>query len=311
MCQAAEKSAKGNYSAFFVNKDRAYHGQLVTNLQQAGYATTAHPILGDSTAILPRIPEIIRDSTVFLYLDPFGLKGCDFNLLEKFLARDQKLSTEIVLTMSMPAIHRLSCCRAVSRGNSSELITRYHETLTRVFGGDYWKEIMWTNLPSEQKEVQMIEAYKTRLKEYLPYVGSCPVRQEIGSRIKYFIVFVSRHPHAMVIMNDSMANAYYNRMHEVTYQGSLFEETKWQEMPESGDRAKQKLDQVILETVSTYPGETRGKIWERIIQDYFMVYLATEYRGMVKRLVAGNRLYCPTFANAKRLNDDCLLYPAQ
>lgn len=95
-------------------------------------------MLGDTTKILPVIPNLLRDQTVFLYLDPFGPTGCPYSLIEPFLTRNQNYSTEIVIMMHMPIAHRLAACNAVEAGRTDDpLIQTYHQTMTSIFGGDY------------------------------------------------------------------------------------------------------------------------------------------------------------------------------
>lgn len=44
MCHAAEKYAKGNYRAIFINKDEHYHQKLEKVLQHAGWSGSAQAI---------------------------------------------------------------------------------------------------------------------------------------------------------------------------------------------------------------------------------------------------------------------------
>lgn len=229
MCQAAEKYAPGNYKTFFINKREKYHKTLESELKKGGWYGTATPILGDTTKILPMIPHVLRDRTVFLYLDPFGPTGSPFSLLEPFLTRNPSFSTEMVIMMHMPVLHRLAARNAVAAGREeNEQIQKMHHRLTLTLGGDYWKPILWDEkLKTEEKDFRLIEAYRQKLASYLPYTGACPVREGLDHRIKYFIVFVSRHSDSMGLMNDAMFRAYNMRMHEDSYAGTLFAEMDW------------------------------------------------------------------------------------
>src|SRR6266487_4805516 len=305
MCQAAEKYAKGNYLAIFINKDQKYHEILSQEIQRAGWSGSVETILGDSTILLQKLPNRLSNWTVFLYLDPFGLKGCEFSLLKPFLDRNPVFSTEILLTMNMPIVHRLAARHVdEDRRQNDQKIKSYHNRLTKVFGGEYWKEIMWQKAGSaEERERQLIGAYQAKLAQYLPYTGSCPVREGTNRRIKYFIVFASRHPDAMLLLNDIMTTAYFNRMHQASYAGTLFEDTDWRET-----RSTNGLQNIIINTVAEHPGETRKANWFRIVQNYFMLYLHTEYLNVTQRLIDEKKLVSPTPRTTKRLNDDCVLY---
>jgi len=307
MCAAAERVVRGKYIALFVNHNPVHHEKLEEVLTKNGWRSRAIPVLGDSTALLAQLSTLLRSQTVFLYLDPYGLKGCEFATLEPFLTRDKKYSTEIVINMSMPTTHRLAARHATAKGYSSRHeIAKRHERLSRVFGGDYWKDILWsTALRAEEKETALMEQYRHLISTYLPYTGSCPVRRSKEARIKYFITFASRHPHAMVLMNDAMCKAYFGEMHRAEYEGTLFADTDWKTT-----RGTVQLDSPVLEAVRQNPGKTRGDIWLVFIQQHFMQFTASEYKVSVQRLVEAEKIFSPTQRETSRLNDACELYPA-
>lgn len=285
ICSEAEKYAKGLYSAHFFNIKLAYHEKLEAIIKRAGWSNSANCYRGNSLKYIKHIPQILTNHTVFLYLDPFGLKGCGFDQLEPFLARDPNYSTEIVLTMCMPVVHRLASYHAVEKGLIDKRIERYHNTLSTVFGGDYWGKILFQQSTSaEDREIQLIEAYLDKLREYLPYAGYCPVRQRSDKRIKYFMVFVSRHPDTMLLMNDSMHKAYYSSMHEADYGGTLLEGINWRDMPMPEESSIRRLKMLILELLSQQNGESRDTIWLRVVQSKFMRFDHTLYLAAIKQL---------------------------
>ncbi|MEZ4863397.1 MAG: three-Cys-motif partner protein TcmP [Caldilineaceae bacterium] len=307
MCQAAEKYAKGNYRAFFFNKKARFHEELTGVLEKEGWLGAAKPILGDTTQILPQIPSLLRDQTVFLYLDPFGPTGCPYSLIEPFLTRNIRYSTEIVIMMHMPIAHRLAARNAVETGRADEsLIQTYHQTMKNIFGGDYWKPIMFaSDLSAEQREFQLIEAYCAKLAAHLPYTGYCPVREGENKRIKYFIVFASRHPDAMLLMHNAMIKAYFERMHKDAYAGTLFESNSWSDMLSTDG-----LREAILKEVNQQPGITRERLWLKVVQNHFMRYQQSDFRNAVQDLVDAKIFNCPTPRKTKRLNHTCTFYPS-
>ena len=119
MCGAAEQYAPRRYHAVFVNRNPTFHRQLSEALQRRGWLGAAEPVLGDATDMLRQLPADLGTHTTFIYLDPFGLRGCEFSLLEPLLQRDQRFSTEILLTLSAP-IHASPCRTARERERSAE-----------------------------------------------------------------------------------------------------------------------------------------------------------------------------------------------
>ncbi len=301
ICEEAEKRVKGKYHAILINKERKYHDKLSREIQKRGWSNLAEARLGDTQLVLREIPKTLKDQTVFLYLDPFGPTGCDFNLLAPFLNRNPNFSTEILLTMNMPGIHRLAARYVNEAGRIDEEVIRNNRLyLTRTFGGDYWKDILAQNVDAEKREMQLIEAYQKKLADYFLYARSCPVREGTGKRIKYFIVFASHHRDALILLNDIMANAYFAGMHQADFGGGLWADTDWREM-----RSIAGLDRIILDTITKRPGETRKFVWFRIVQEYFMRYLRSEYIAAVKHLVETKKL--TYFSRTNRLNDDSTL----
>jgi three-Cys-motif partner protein len=306
----AEAHAKGNYHAFFINKSKQYHEKLTSIVARHGWSN-AHTLRGDARQILEVLPGILRSQTVFLYLDPFGPTGCEFALMEPFLKRDMRASTEIVLMMHIPVLHRLAARKKVQEGKRGErhLVLR-HERLSKFFGGDYWKEILWTDHEnSDECNELLVKEYCRRLNLYLPFSGYCPVHEAQSARMKYYVVFVSRHPDAMVLMNDAMAKAYHEYLHKHYFnENSLWGEEPWYTM-RSANGFEDDLEAIVTEAVQRWPGLTREELWTKIITEHFMQYTSSEYKRLAEDLVNSGELYCPTPRKTKKLNDSCRLYP--
>ena len=146
-------------------------------LQKADWLGSAKPVLGDTVQELPRISKDLKSQSILLYLDPFGPTGCEFALLQPFLQRNANFRTEVLLTLNMPGMYRLATGNAVKAGRREEqMISYFHQKLTKVFGGDYWQEIMWDeSITPKEREFRLVEAYRLRLAEYLPFTGFCPI----------------------------------------------------------------------------------------------------------------------------------------
>ena len=243
----------------------------------------------------------------FLYLDPFGLRGCDFDLLEPFFKRDTAYSTEIVINMSVPAIHRLACRRAVRNGNGNlPIILDFNRRLSKALGGSYWKDVMWSDdydVP-EERVAKVVEMYKERIQSYgLRYSGSCPVREQEGKSAKYFTTFFSRHRDAMLLMNDIMCAAYQEGMHKAETEGTLFEGSHWE-----AARELRPLRTIILNLLENNRKTSRSDLWLDIVQKNFMAFRAKEFNRMIKELRGEELINFEDIRGTGLLNDDSLLY---
>lgn len=310
ICRAAERYAQGRYKAYFVNKDETHHQKLEEILSKNNLSKSAKAIHGDGLLILSQIARNLFRQSVFLYIDPFGL-NCEFHILEPFLNRSEKYSTEILINLQMPIVHRLAARDATKRGTEvSDLHKKWHENLTRTFGGDYWKDALFSDENTSAREQMLVDGYRDRLAStgYLTYTGACPIQERQGGTTKYFFLFASRHPDAMVICNDAMCKA-VNEYFSSQVEMPLFDGFTWKDW-----RDTKELESVVVQYVETFPGRTRKDLWPHIIQDHFMRFTESEYKRSVTALVNSERINCTTPPKSKlrpssRLNDNCVLMP--
>ena len=308
MCQLAKKYAPSLSKCVFVNSVKSDHNALKRNLDKFIQERIAYPVHGNSQSLLLEVQKAKANFTLFMYLDPFGLKGCDFGTIKTLLERG-KQSTELLINLSMPALHRLAACNAVADGRSnSPEIREFHRILDEVFGGDYWKDYMFNaKLSREHKEQSVVGEYMARLKQILPYVGSCPVREKNGGIVKYFITFASRHPDALLLMNDTMCAAYNEYIHEATVKDLPLLEAAISDWKASRNIEKCKLREFIRSAVQTRDGLTRQELWKSIVEGSFMSFIKSEYLSIIQELSDAGEIHSPTVRPTKRLNDNCAL----
>lgn len=308
LCQAAQKHLKNQeYLTIFVNQEATHHEKLSYVLSSFDNVIT---IFGNAEKFLAKVQNILKDHTVFLYLDPFGLKGCELSsVIKPFLQRNQAYSTEIVVNLSIQTVHRFAAHKAVYKGKSNDpLIRSRHAQLTKALGGDYWKNILLSNNPKtpEEKAEEIMARYRKNIlnlgsKE--AFSGYCPVREKESSAIKYYVTFYSRHEDAMILMNDIMCDTYNCQMHESWKHGTLFENLDWREF-----RSSQQLEEIILETLYKTPCESRRNLWVKIVKRNFMRFTRTEYKKIVKKLKDENKINFVDIRGTGKLNDDSKLY---
>jgi three-Cys-motif partner protein len=304
LCEAAEQQVPNQWFGVFVNQNAEHHAKLSELLKPQIDAHKAVCIHGDAGDLLKDLGNRLRTQTVFLYLDPFGLKGCDFDSLTIFLSR--KHSTEILINISPRTIHRLAAMKVIRPGGMTPEVIAFNACLTRVLGGEYWKTLLAEQrLSSSQRVANVVAEYRKRLAEHLPYAGSCPVREAEGRAIKYYMIHCSRHPDALLLMNDHMCIAYNEYMHDTWKAGTLFDNTEWDD-----DRDLGPLDEIIVDEVRKQ-AFSRKALNVHIARRDFMRWTTTEYRRRVKKLVADERLTFGDVRHTGRLNDDSLLFSSK
>src|SRR5664280_2059824 len=100
---------------------------------------------------------------------------------------------------------------------------------------------------------------------HLPITGCCPVREGARKRIKYFVVFASRHPDAMLLLNDIMLDAYKEHLYRAEFSKTLLADLDWRDW-----QAPPGLEELILSEMESVGRCTRDALWLRVIQRQFM-----------------------------------------
>lgn len=311
ICQAAEKYAKGKYDAYFFNSDPSHH-EMLTSVLDAENLVAAKPILGDAIDQLRQLIASLRNETLFLYIDPYGL-NCEFDVLRPLLERDRSSSTEILINLHMPISHRLGS-RHTSQGDGpvAPRIQSYHHKLTRVYGGEYWKNDLVSDYhaSAKKREKALVDHYREKLAStgYLTYTGACPIRETTCSATKYFMVFASRHPDSMLLLNDEMCKSYNKYMNDREAQDTLFSKLTWQDW-----RDDKELTELVLSYVAIEGGTSRIEVWLGIVQEHFMHFTSAEYRSVIKELHSRGKIECFTsvgndnLISATRINDETIV----
>ena len=308
MCNIASEFVGDNFKVILVNKNRRHHQILSQQLSAFIDSKKAITINGNASDLLTRLQSILTDQIVFIYLDPFGLKGTDFKILEKFLERDQKFSTEIIINLSVPTILRYSCINSFNNSGMSKRVTVMHNTISKALGGDYWKEFLLDNSRSpDERRQNVLEAYKEKLNLFLPYVGYCPIYEsDEYSTMKYAIFFASRHPDAIMIMNNIMRRAFSKHMWWSKYKDTLFEDANWEEnLP---IEYEQQLETDILAIVKHFGEIPRRVLWLKLVEAKFMNYLEKDFNRHVSELCKRKVLDYIDIRKTKKLNEESVIF---
>lgn len=260
--------------------------------------------------------QVGRGSTLFFYLDPYGIKDLDFETVRQIYQRDTSQSTEVLINFNFKAFMRMSGNWAYSE-SASDIARKVKEakveTVNAVMGGDYWLGIVTDpKLDKIQREDLVVGKYMERVREFFGFTYSIPVKElddPAGSvptddLAKYHLIFGTRSPRAVVYMNDVAINAlepYFRQFKD----GLLFDMTPGRYEPCPIDEVKR----AIIEVVDARP-MTRPQIFEAIIPKYFIQRRQKDYRALIDELTFNEGRLFPDRRTMKRktqLNDETLL----
>ncbi|MFA5866789.1 MAG: three-Cys-motif partner protein TcmP [Actinomycetota bacterium] len=288
ICKIIQKMQKTGVQAFgvFIEKDDKCFSTLANELKPYVSEEIALPVPGDFEALTSKISGLPPTSPMFIYIDPFGLKGMRMSQLESVLGRAVLQSTEVLINFSFQTLLREAKV-------SPDLVRD-------VMGGDEHEAVLEdSSLKLREKEIRVLEIYKDKHRRYFRYVGSCPILYK-EDKAKYHLVYATNNFEGIKTMNDIMhneVNAFYS-------EGKLFPT-----MPAEEEKDLKVLRTHIVDTVRAAGLITRGQIKEILIPSLFRIYHSGDYGRIIETLIDDGVLYSET--GKKRINDNVRLSMTQ
>ena len=283
----------------------------------------------DFSKIIPRIINEASNSSIFVYLDPFGVKPLDFHLLEKIFALSKKTSVEVLINFNFVALVRnAEACITTQKGtnvtpsilvkkevpepelwetpiSSRDIQTESSMTedkLNSICGGDYWKPIALSNQTHPEKVYSCAKCYLDNLANYFGHVMFYEVKETPRSSVpKYHLLFLSDSYAAVELMNDNMCKARTKFLEDSYANDDLLMDLRSDE--EKHDAGT--LLDLVLGKLSYIENASRGEIIRQLITENFGQHERKHYRGAIEELIKNGQIYTST--GKKRINDSVLI----
>ncbi len=276
-----ERVANTNAQAvgIFIENDADCFAELDKNLKPYEQKRLAKAVFGNFKDIATKVIEIASGSPMFFYVDPFGIKGLEFDHLEQIFERVQISSTEVLVNFNFKVLLREA--------------KAYPELATKVMGGDYYQDILKDkSLNDDEQESKIIQLYKDHYSKFFRYVGSCPVMYKDDAKAKYHLIFATSNFDGLALMSSRMGDVY----REFYADGRLFEL-----LPSVNIRDIGLLENEILDILRTLGITDRLNIKKALIPRHFMKYRESDYNGVVGELLKNRRIHSET--GRIRIND--------
>lgn len=269
--------------AFYVEKDPVLFESLKGNARDCGIPVEVRP--GDFRQYIHEISRLARDYTVFLYLDPIkpsDLLYADMESVYGHLRRGQ--SVEVLINFLSPSFLR-AVRGLLSQTLSEDVSSHGHNSVSRwnaVAGGTYWQEIASDMQTSNAECVERLaKGYAQKLRETFKWVISYPVRAKYGSRFpKYHLMFGSRHPDAIELMNRAMVKARREFVKRRFVDGYLFANE-----PENEIIKADEVEGVVIETSRALGATTWKDLRVRTTVANPCTYTDSEFNSAIKRAI--------------------------
>jgi three-Cys-motif partner protein len=272
--------------------------------------------LTDFTGYLARIAEMAQSHTVFLYVDPYGIKELPFKELAKIYEQINKhgASVEVLMNFNSPGFIRcgLVALKMESAHLDPELTDDFYEeslsdiqgmTLQEmdiIAGGDYWKNVIAdNNLSYAEKEQKITELYMEQMVKYYSMVCDFPIKEKYHHLPKYRLIFGTRHPDGILLMNDTMYKAREQFLQSEFADDKLFDTRPLKEQKDPITFTKR-----LYEIVKLNEPISRKNVILLSMQEFFCHYNSSDYLQAIKKLLKGFeglRLYSKS--GKVRIND--------
>lgn len=222
MCKHAQ-IARGNgidVKVLCTETDPELFESLKRTLLPYEFAEARH---GKFLELVPHVSALADSHTIFLYLDPYTPDGVEWDALDQIFSRRKtagssievlwNFNAQIFVRGGLAALKRKipppdPCIEDVEELDIEFKIPPSVEKLNGAVGGPWWIDAIQSKNSFVEQVHHIAEGVIQRLAKTFPEVCSVAIKKEERHRIPYYyMVFGSRHPAALEIMNDAMWKA--------------------------------------------------------------------------------------------------------
>lgn len=309
--EANAKPLQAPVNLLAVEPDTELHGTLATHLQSFTFAKTKNSTL---TNALDEIEKAASKHSIFLYLDPWTVEGLEWDALARVFAHlAANRSVEVLVNFNARSFVRrgLSALKQAApedmddgEDEPDDLPTK--SKLNVVVGGDWWEQTILGTSGFPEQVSAIASGFCQRLSKHFREVCMHPLLAEPHHRVpKYHLIFGSRSPHALRLMNEAMALS-----REKLAESAL---SKDQTMPLFETRPltlvpdESAIPSIVLGGLSRRM--RRGELMEQTMRAHFGVYREKAIRQAITQMIKNGQIQSAT--GKSRINDDVEVWKTQ
>jgi three-Cys-motif partner protein len=225
---------------FFVEQDPDTFQNLKQVLEEKGGAVRRELRQGSLDQHLPELLTLAKGSSLFAFLDPFGL-ALDFELVRSgLLRRPSPPPTEVLLHFSVSAVARMGRAVQAARTRGNHLTSADQKIaghLTRFLGDDWWQDF-FARVGDEGDDetatgiaLRVGAEYEKRLTAGTNYRAvAMPVRPRPELAPKYVLTLFTTHADGAWHFVDALGNAGID-LEEAHYNSQMGQDTLFGSTP--------------------------------------------------------------------------------
>lgn len=264
---------------------------------------------GNFQDYIDEIHALATTHTIFVYVDPIKPKHLLFNDLK--CVYDQLMAGQSVETLInfMSTNFRRGILGnenvIVANGNvqtGHELVERFNS----IAGGTYWQDIVFDrDLPPENLLDSLAAGYASQLQVWFKYVLTYPIREEYGHQLpKYHLIFGSRWPDAVDLMNRAMVKARREFVGARFIKGMLFDNQPAKEVVEEDE-----IQHLILHTISKLGRTTWKELRVNATMNHPCMYTDSEFNRVIKKIIKNKQL--SSTCDASKIEESAHVWPIE
>ncbi len=297
-------------SAYFI--EIKHCDELVENMKGFKRCTV---LKGDYKTQVNIIYPRIKGKSVFLYLDPFGIKDISLEKIDE-IKRHSPKTFEVLINLNTKAFLREACrIHSISLLNYNDLEEdddyinpEYDECyLNDVAGGTYWIDIV-KRINSEitfyEAEEQLAEKYLEAIREKFEYAIDIPIKKKLKNCPVYRLIFGTNHEDGLILMCDTMHKSWSNiiemssteknqiNLFELDINRECFDVDSCLnkfEVPGFNPNLTYNLEKAILNELEDCGPIQLKDFCMRLINKYKIYFKLSDYRNKIKEL-EGNKI---------------------
>lgn len=280
------------------------------------YSTCKHGSFEDS---LNDLVALAKSNTVFLYLDPYTVKGLVFEDLKAVYdqVHQSGASVEVLMNLNVATFMRWALAALKRRDDLPDISDEEDfladdpeepvevSVLNGIAGGDNWQQLAENDeLPFAKKLEHFTENYIEKMASSFGYICAYPVKSKYEHQVpKYMLVYGTRHPDGLELMNDSMCTARHEFLGAQFNSGTLFDLTPSEENPDTSE-----LKTELLRIVGEIGHINRKRLRIMSLSKFFCKFKKSAINKAVTELLKEKKLYSST--GKSRINDSVVLSAA-
>jgi len=300
-------------SVLCIEAKEELHNKLTSSIKDYSFAEAR---CGKFEDYIQFIEKKAETHSVFLYIDPWTVEGLNWNSMESIFQHLQvsHMSIEVLINFNAQSFGRRGLAalkmlvppanpefEELEKVDADILTPPSIENLNKVAGGEWWQEVLKTDKSFPEKVQLLARGMCNKLSLRFNEVCQHAVKALPHHTVpKYYLIFASRHPDALLLMNDEMVKS-QRVLADLAKPKTphLFEMRSTELVPDIDE-----LPSIILKHASV-PTE-RKEVILSVVRECFCMFAKKEIRGCIENMLKKGVLKSET--GKTRINDTTKIY---